>query len=218
MLGHDLDTGQPTGPVPCTPAVQGFAPNKAQGESSRKSVPPPPLFGHFSEGFYMSLHFYSPPSASCVFDWNKIFVQGYKWLCSVFKCSEFTHLSKVINVSLEVQVDHLLDGTVGGKNPANQLRFVVSFSHYLQGFLHPRWRSPDFWTINSISVKTAFLSKGRDYTFDGLSLDIQTHGEDRYESTPIHISWGEKAILGFKTHTCKHQVGYDSTRRFIMGI
>ena len=27
---------------------------------------------------------------------------------------------------------------------------VSSFSHYLQGFPHPRWWSPDFWTITSI--------------------------------------------------------------------
>ena len=83
----------------------------------------------------------------------------------------------------------------------HQLRLVVSFSHYLQGFVHPRWCSPDFWTINSISVKTAIFLEGftvnhvrgdHDYTFDGLPLDIQTHGEDRYEWTPIHISWDEK--------------------------
>ena len=26
----------------------------------------------------------------------------------------------------------------------------IRLSHYLQGFMHPRWLSPDFWTINSI--------------------------------------------------------------------
>ena len=33
------------------------------------------------------------------------------------------------------------NATVDGKNPANQLRLVVyhSLSHYLQGFIHPRW-------------------------------------------------------------------------------
>ena len=37
------------------------------------------------------------------------------------------------------------------RNPVNQLRLVV-LSHCLQGFIHPRWWSPDFGTINGISV------------------------------------------------------------------
>ncbi len=38
--------------------------------------------------------------------------------------------------------------TVDGRNPA--LVELGSLSHYLHGFIHPRWWSPEFWTINSI--------------------------------------------------------------------
>ena len=40
-------------------------------------------------------------------------------------------------------------GTIDGRNPANQLRLVVYPTIY-RVFLHPRWWSPDFWTINSM--------------------------------------------------------------------
>ncbi len=46
---------------------------------------------------------------------------------------------------------HLLlwfGATVDSWNPASIE--VGSLSHCLQGFIHPRWWSPDFWTINSI--------------------------------------------------------------------
>ena len=36
--------------------------------------------------------------------------------------------------------------TVDGRNRANQL--ISKIYHYLQGFIHPSWWSPDFWTIN----------------------------------------------------------------------
>ena len=31
-------------------------------------------------------------------------------------------------------------------------RWYGSLSHYLQSFIHPRWWSPDFWTINTITT------------------------------------------------------------------
>ena len=37
--------------------------------------------------------------------------------------------------------------TVDGRTPANQLRLVV-YPNIYTGILHPRWSSPDFWTIN----------------------------------------------------------------------
>ena len=42
MLGHDLDTGQPAGPVPCTPAVQGLLRTR-RGERVLGSRYPPPF-------------------------------------------------------------------------------------------------------------------------------------------------------------------------------
>ena len=38
----------------------------------------------------------------------------------------------------------------GNQNPVNSPVEVGSLSHYSQGFVHPRWWTPDFWTINSI--------------------------------------------------------------------
>ena len=38
------------------------------------------------------------------------------------------------------------------RNPANQFRLVV-YPGIHMGFLHPRWWSPDFWTINSSTSK-----------------------------------------------------------------
>ncbi len=42
------------------------------------------------------------------------------------------------------------------RNPAP---VVSSLSHYLQCFIHPRWWSPDFWTINSMKgwICSSFL-------------------------------------------------------------
>ena len=45
------------------------------------------------------------------------------------------------------------------KNPVNSPVEVGSLSQYLQGFLHPRWWSPDFWTINSMKSRLENLQK-----------------------------------------------------------
>ena len=42
--------------------------------------------------------------------------------------------------------------TVDIWNPADQLRLVVHEIIYIQGFIHPRWWSPNFWTINSTKI------------------------------------------------------------------
>ena len=70
-----------------------------------------------------------------------------------------------------------------------QLRLVVS-SPIICKVLNIPGGARRISSINSISVKTAIFLEGltvnhvrgdHDYTFDGLPLDIQTHGEDRYE-------------------------------------
>ena len=41
---------------------------------------------------------------------------------------------------------------VDGKNPA-----IGSLSHYLQGFVHPRWWSPDFFEPSTVSDASGFF-------------------------------------------------------------
>ncbi len=47
-----------------------------------------------------------------------------------------------------VSLDKKYENTVDGRNPAPVE--VSSLSHDLKGFIHPRWCSLDFWTINCI--------------------------------------------------------------------
>ena len=37
-------------------------------------------------------------------------------------------------------------------------QLIGSVSYHLQGFIHPRWWSPDFWNINSITVHLAYFT------------------------------------------------------------
>ena len=45
---------------------------------------------------------------------------------------------KLLTYRWKSKKDHLLDGTVDGKNPANQLRLEVFSRFFLQVLLHPR--------------------------------------------------------------------------------
>ena len=48
------------------------------------------------------------------------------------------------------QFFHSDTDTVDGRNPATvDGWFIYRFTALLQGFIHPRWWSPDFWSINS---------------------------------------------------------------------
>ena len=55
----------------------------------------------------------------------------------------------------------VLAHTVDGRNPANQL--IGSLSHYLHGFIHPRWSRIS--SINRIMIESPFLSGNKKVIF-----------------------------------------------------
>ena len=67
------------------------------------------------------------------------------------------------------------------RNPVNSPVEVGSFPHYLQGFIHPRWWSPDFWTINSVNSITRAPNNYKAKSF-GLKKRFKEFTTTRHDS------------------------------------
>ena len=64
--------------------------------------------------------------------------------------------------------------TIDGRNLTNHE--VGNVSHYLQGFIHPRWWSPDFWTVNSITLSDPFTT---------WKISINSKDSSRFRCAPL---------------------------------